>query len=172
MLMGTNAERQIPGGAAVGSLGLSLDTVSANCRPVAEGLFEWPCDRPRLIGGQCRECGVVTFPGGERCPKCGAKETESIALPTRGTLWTFTTQDFALKEPYRGAKTEETFEPFGLGYIDLDGKVKVEALLTEHSPEKLTIGMSMDLVLIPLYVDSDGTEVITYAFAPTRESQG
>jgi len=170
--MGTSAKGQIPEGTTVGAFASSHGAVRADSRPIAEGLFEWPSDSPRLIGGQCGRCGVVTFPSGHRCPSCGSKEVDTIFLPTRGTLWTFTTQDFALKEPYRGAKTEESFEPFGLGYIDLDGKVKVEARLTERSPEKLTIGMNMDLVLIPIYTDSDGTEVLTYAFEPAHETHG
>ena len=59
-----------------------------------------------------------------------------LELSPRGTLWTFTTQDFALKEPYQGAADEEPFEPFGLGYVELPEHVKVETLLTEHDPEK------------------------------------
>jgi uncharacterized OB-fold protein len=87
-------------------------------------------------------------------------------LPRRGTLWTFTTQGFLPKHPYAGPETEETFQPYGLGYVDLGGQVKVEARLTENDPAKLRIGMEMELVVLPLRTAPDGSEVLTFAFRP------
>ena len=46
--------------------------------------------------------------------------------------------------------------------------MKVEARLTEADPAKLEIGMEMELVIVPLNVDDDGNEVVTFAFAPWR----
>ena len=42
----------------------------------------------------------------------------------------------------------------------------MEARLTESDPARLEIGMEMSLVLVPLTTDADGTEVVTFAFAP------
>ena len=42
----------------------------------------------------------------------------------------------------------------------------VETRLTEADPEQLEIGMEMELVVVPFRTDPDGTEVVTYAFAP------
>ena len=61
--------------------------------PVAEGLFTWPADDPRLIGARCAGCGLVGFPAGPACQRCGGTEASQTLLPDRGTLWTFTTQD-------------------------------------------------------------------------------
>ena len=88
-------------------------------------------------------------------------------LGTRGTLWTWTIQGFPPKAPpYAG--DIENFEPFGVGYVELPGEVKVETRLTTADKEKLKIGMEMDLVFIPLYTDDDGNEVITFAFSPVE----
>jgi uncharacterized OB-fold protein len=124
-------------------------------KPIADGLFT---DEPRLIGTRCGACGVVTFPSQSSCPRCNAEDMREELLANRGTLWTWTTQGFEPKSPpYAGPSP---FEPYAVGYIELEGQCKVEARLTERDPEKLRIGMEMELVLMPY---GDRT---TYAFKP------
>jgi uncharacterized OB-fold protein len=131
---------------------------------ISEGLFTLG-DEPRLIGGRSRSSGVVTFPYQRYCPKTAADDMERIELSPRGTLWSWTIQGFPPKRPpYEGP---EPFEPYGLGYVELD-EVKVEALLTISDPEQLQIGMPMQLVLIPWTTDENGDTVLTYAFAPVE----
>jgi uncharacterized OB-fold protein len=48
----------------------------------------------------------------------------------------------------------------------LPGQIKVEARLTEADPEKLKIGMEMEMLIVPLSTDASGNEVVTFAFAP------
>ena len=135
--------------------------------PVSEGVFTWPSDEPRLLGSRCVTCGNHTFPVQSGCPKCTGTETEVVELARRGTLWTWTVQGFPPKAPpYAGDADPKTFRPFGVGYVELPGEVKVEARLTESDPERLHIGMEMELVIVPLATDADGNEVVTYAFQP------
>ena len=109
-------------------------------------------------------------PGAIGLPALHRQQTEPVELGRRGTLWTWTVQGFAPKSPpYRGA-TDEQFEPFGVGYVELPGEVKVEARLTEADPAKLRIGMEMEMVLIPLTTDDDGNEVVTFAFQPVSDA--
>lgn len=139
-------------------------------RPVAEGLFTWPpAAAPlRLIGSECRVCGLVSFPAAAICVRCASDESKERLLADRGTLWTYTTQGFRPPSPpYDGP---ETFEPYSVGYIELPGELLVEARLTEPDPEKLRIGQDMRLTLVPYTVRDDGTEVVTFAFAPVEES--
>ena len=42
----------------------------------------------------------------------------------------------------------------------------VEARLTEPDPARLAIGQPMRLAIVPYTVRADGTEVLTFAFAP------
>jgi uncharacterized OB-fold protein len=135
----------------------------------APDVFTWPADEPQLIGGRCAECGAVAFPAPVSCARCGSVDLAAHLLPRRGTLWTFTTQEFLPKEPYAGGETAETFRPYGVGLVQLGDEVRVEARLTESDPAKLRIGMRVELVVVPFRVDPDGTEVVTFAFAPAGE---
>ena len=56
--------------------------------------------------------------------------------------------------------------PFGVGYVELPGEVKVEARLTESDPDALAAGMEMELVVVPFRTDDEGNEVVTFAFRP------
>jgi uncharacterized protein len=131
---------------------------------VAEGLIADTPDGPALIGSRCRRCGVVAFPRQDSCAACTSGDVEERRLGRHGTLWTWTVQCFAPKSPpYAGAA--EDFEPFGVGYVELPGEVRVEARLTEADPARLRIGMPMELVLVPA-PGPDG--VRTYAFRPVE----
>ena len=102
---------------------------------------------PVLLGSECRKCGTVTFPRQAACPRCTSTDVTERRLARRGTLWSWTIQRFRPKSPpYTGP---EEFEPYGVGYIELPGEVRVEARLTESDPAKLEIGMEMELTLIP-----------------------
>jgi uncharacterized OB-fold protein len=132
----------------------------------APDVFTWPADAPQLIGGRCPGCAAVTFPVQVSCPRCGTPEMERHLLPRRGTLWTWTTQEFLPKEPYASGETPETFKPYGVGLVQLGDEVRVEGRLTESDPSKLEFGMEVDLVVVPFRVEADGTEIVTYAFEP------
>jgi uncharacterized OB-fold protein len=137
--------------------------------PVTKGIFTWPSDTPHLIGSRCTNCGNHMFPTQGSCPRCTGSETETVELARRGTLWTWTIQGFPPKAPpFIGDDNPKSFRPFGVGYVELPGEVKVEARLTESDPEKLHIGMEMELVIVPLATDADGNEVMTFAFAPVE----
>jgi uncharacterized OB-fold protein len=140
-------------------------------RPVAEGLFTWPVSTenpPRLIGSECADCGLVSFPAAPDCVRCASTESEQRLLADRGTLWTYTTQNFRPPSPpYDGP---ESFAPYAVGYVELPGELLVEARLTEPDPHKLRIGQPMRLTLVPYTVQDDGTEVVTFAFAPEEQN--
>jgi uncharacterized OB-fold protein len=111
-----------------------------------------------LVAGRCSACGTALFPLRARCPSCGA-DVERILLPRHGTLWTWTTQGFEPKPPYVADGDE--FEPYGVGYVEFDGLLRVEGRLTRA--EGLTIGMPMEVVAV------ERAGRTTYAFAPVPE---
>ena len=57
--------------------------------------------------------------------------------------------------------------PYGIGWVQVADNLMIEARLTESDPDKLEFGMPVELVLIPLSVDDEGNEVLSYAFQPT-----
>lgn len=135
-------------------------------RTLAADVSTWPDENPQLLGSRCNGCGATTWPKQARCPRCSAADMSERRLPRRGTLVAWTTQGFVPKLPYAGRETAESFEPFGVGLVQLGDEVRVEARLTEHDPSKLSFGMDVELVFVPFFVDEDGTQVMTWAFAP------
>ena len=135
-------------------------------KPIAD-VFTWPADEPELIGARCGECATVMFPMQGRCPRCGKAAMVEARLPRRGTLVSWTTQGFPPVVPYAGDATGKSFVPFGVGLVQLGDVVRVEGKLTESDPAKLEFGMEVELTVIPFYVDENGDEIMTFAFAPT-----
>jgi uncharacterized protein len=132
--------------------------------PVAEGVFTWPSDEPRLIGSRCGACGIVTFPSQGSCPRCAATEMVEHLLARRGRLWAWTTQEFPPPSPPYTGPTGAAFVPYGVGYVELADGVRVETRLTET--EGLENGIEMELVVVPFRTDAGGNEVVTFAFRP------
>ena len=135
-------------------------------RVLAPDVSNWPEENPQLIGSRCGACAATTWPRQQRCPRCSAADMSDLLLPRRGTVVAWTTQGFVPALPYAGSETADRFTPFGVGLVQLGDDVRVEVRLTENDPEKLEFGMEVELAFIPFYVDDDGAEVLTIAFAP------
>ncbi len=135
-------------------------------RSVSEDLFEWPSEHPALLATKCDACGQVTFPRQDSCGRCGKTAVSDTTLSRSGTLWTWTRQRFQPKNPpYLGTESAKDFVGYGVGYVELP-EGRVEARLVVGEDEELEIGMPMTLTVVPFATDADGTEVVTYAFAP------
>ena len=115
-----------------------VDAALTACSPA-------PPEAPELIGSECRRCGAVAFPRQGVVRRAARRATSrSAGSRRRGTLWTWTIQCFR-PSPRRTPATRTTFEPYGVGYVELPGEVRVEARLTEADPARLRIGMPMEL---------------------------
>ena len=146
-----------------------MATSIANQVPIAEGLFTWPSNDPRLLGSKCNNCGVVTFPAQGSCPACSGVDTESVELERRGTLWTYTLQCFLPnRPPYDGPETPETFKPFAVGYVELPDQTRVQTRIKTDDVDKLKVGMDMELV-VEKYIERDGNDIVAYFFQPVDE---
>jgi uncharacterized protein len=97
-----------------------------------------------LCGSQCPECGVVVYPEGAGCPRCG-RDMVARALSAQGVLWTWTVQRFAPKSPPYQAPPEG-FRPFAVGYVELPEGVRVQAVLDVDDLASVRIGMPLRLV--------------------------
>ena len=138
--------------------------------PIKEGLFTWPAARPQLLGSRCRECGEFAFPAQPDCRNCCSRETERVELGDRGVLWTWTVQSFMPKPPYHSDETAETFVPYGVGYVEMPGGIRVEARLRENTPEALRIGMPMQLRIDPFRTDDNGDQIMMFSFEKAEEN--
>lgn len=137
-------------------------TAITDPRPVDPTLFTWPSETPQLRGSVCGDCSWREFPFTGSCGRCGSESASEYLLPRRGTVWSFTTQEFELKLPYSG----EAGRLFSLGYVDFDG-LAVEGHFTVDPSEARTlapIGTEMEVVVVPFTDDT-----VTYAFKPAGE---
>lgn len=139
-------------------------------RTISERIFDWPADELVLKASKCTECGNHMFPTQDSCMRCANVGTQEVPLATSGTLWSWTIQGFPPKDPYIGVRDPKLFEPYGVGYLDLDGQLKLEGRLTVSDPAQIEIGMRMNIVPIVLASDEDGTDVVTFAFEPAPDS--
>ena len=128
-------------------------------RPVQDGLFT----EHHLIGGRCKHCGRHHFPAAVVCPYCGAPEVARVELSETGALWGWT----AVTAPPPGYAGEV---PFGFGVVELPEDLRVISRIEEPDPARLSFGTPVHFALAPLHIDDDGTEVVTYTFAPADGS--
>ncbi len=142
----------------------------SNQVPLQEGLFTWPSSQPQLLGSRCSQCAEAAFPSQPDCRSCGSRDTQIVELGDRGILWTWTIQTFMPKEPYLSDETPETFRPYGVGYVEMPGGVRVEARLQANSPEQLKIGMPMQLDIVPFRSDENGERKMTFSFSAAEEA--
>lgn len=125
--------------------------------PIRDGLFT---DEPRLLGSRCRQCRGHHFPRHVVCPYCSSGDVVPAELSPTGRLWAWTAVT-AAPPGYRGEV------PFGFGVVELPEGVRLVTRLTESDPARLAAGDDMALVLVPLHVDDEDRQVVTYAFTPT-----
>ncbi len=137
-------------------------------KALAPDISTWPQENPQLVGSRCAGCDATVFPAQPRCPKCSGDRMARELLPRTGTLVAWTTQGFPPGPPYPGP-TGKDFVPFGVGLVQLGDVVRVEGRLTENDPDKLQFGMPVELTMVPFAADSDGDEIITFAFRPTGQ---
>ena len=128
-------------------------------RPIAPHLFDTSGGETRLRAAACDACGRLHFPSGDACPYCGGDACRERLVGRAGTLFLHTA--IASRPPgYRGEL------PFGFGVVELPEGLRVVTRLTEADPARLRAGQPMRLVVTPLHVDDDGTQVVSYAYAP------
>ena len=132
--------------------------------PIHPNLFTWPASNPVLLGGKCPHCGEVSFPAQLSCRNCSQNDSKLVELGDRGSLWTWTIQNFLPKSPYVSDETAETFKPYGVGYIEMPAGIRIESRLLIADPIKLRIGMPMKLVIEKFSSNDQGGSNLCFAF--------
>ena len=136
---------------------------------ITEGLFRVDGDRAVLFASRRHSSGVVKFPAERPELFDGSPDTqadiEPLELSTEGTLYTFTTQEFAPPLPYKGNRDPKTFRPYVVGFVELAEGVLVESLIVGASRAELRIGQSLVSTTTTLETEA-GETFLTYAFRP------
>lgn len=123
-----------------------------------DGLVKETEAGPRLIGHKCTQCGHVTFPKEEICHFCLNETFESIELPDKGKLYSYTTTRVPV------AKFQP---PHTLGMVTLED-VQLRILAPLVSAEGCHVGSEMELVLAP-YWEENGKTIWGYKFKTVEE---
>jgi len=136
---------------------------------ITEGLFRVDGDRAVLFASRRRSSGVVKFPAERPELFDGDPEIqddiEAIELATEGTLYTYTTQEFAPPLPYKGNRDPKTFLPYIVGFVELQEGLLVESLIIDATAGDLRIGQSMVSATTTLETEA-GESFLTFAFRP------
>ena len=130
--------------------------------PIADGLICLDADGIALLASRERATHRFCFPARpEDDPRY-----DRVVLPRTGRLWSWTIQRFRPKSPpYAGP---EAFEPYAVGYVELDGALIVEGRLVDAAFDDLEIGMTMRIVPLPFLL-ADGSLRTSFGFAPDRD---
>ncbi|BBX94266.1 MULTISPECIES: Zn-ribbon domain-containing OB-fold protein [Mycolicibacterium] len=136
---------------------------------ITEGLFRIDGDRAVLFASRRRSTGAVKFPAERPELFDGAPDIqddiEAIELSTEGTLYTYTTQQFAPPLPYKGNRSPEVFKPYVVGFVELAEGLLVETLIIGAEPADLRIGQRLVSTTTTLET-ADGKSLVTFAFRP------
>lgn len=131
--------------------------------PIDDSLICSTADGIALIASRDRRTGRVVFPARPQ----DDVDHERITLSGEGRLWSWTIQRFRPKSPpYAGP---EAFEPYAVGYVELDDQLIVEGRLVDVAFDGLAIGAPMRLVPYP-FTFADGSVRASFAFAPMTET--
>lgn len=115
-------------------------------------------DPPHLIATICSRCGAAYFDQRDACASCFETEFTTKAVPTTGTLETFTVVEVAAP----GVKV-----PYVAGLVDCGG-VSVRANIVNVEPKvgPVRLGMPLRLTTFPIGTDDEGRTAIGFGFEP------
>lgn len=131
--------------------------------PFKEGLFhisDSPEEEPYLIGGECTQCGWVSFPWRETCLSCMKNSVmKKVPLRGRGIL-----DSYAVV--WQAAPGFEV--PYIQAWVKLSEGPKVFTTVVGCEPKEgvLHIGQEMEMVIEKIREDKDGNEIVAWKFKP------
>src|SRR5688500_390271 len=111
-----------------------------------------------IAASRCTKCESTWYPRRDRCPACLSDQLSVADLPSRGTVYSFTTV-FAPQHGFEG--------PYRIAYVDLEGDVRVLARVIGEG--SLRCGMRGEVVGRPVR-DAGGAEREAPHFIPEAKS--
>jgi uncharacterized OB-fold protein len=110
-----------------------------------------------LLAKMCSGCGALYFDRRNACGRCGRTEFSTKRLSAEGRVRAFT----IVKRASPGVPT-----PYVSAVVDLDGGGVVKANLVniDPDPDKIELGMPVQLTTFVASTDDDGTEAVAFGF--------
>jgi len=141
--------------------------------PVIEGLLDI-VGEVGLLATVCITCDAIYLPQTSRChdPLCTGVEVETRLVGRTGVLLSWTRQVYQPPAPFR----MDNWSPHLIGLVEIENGLQVMGLLSNDDETALAYRVAMVLTTRALYLNDDGDDVVTYAFAlapgPTSSLQG
>ena len=115
-------------------------------------------------------CDTWTFPRTFLCPNpaCADRRVEDAHLSSLGRLASWTVIHFPPPPPY---VAPDPFVPFAIGEVEFPEGIQVIGPLVGSAFDHLAIGMEMEVVVEPYYIDREGIEVVGWKFRAVVEGR-
>jgi uncharacterized OB-fold protein len=130
--------------------------------PVVDFLKLPDAGDPYLEGHQCKSCQAIFLGERENCSKCGARGSmQAKKLSNQGTLYVYS----IVHRSFPGVEV-----PYVSAVVDLEGggTVKGNLINVEANPEKIKLGMPVEVVFKDALgrKDREGNTYTSYFFQP------
>jgi uncharacterized OB-fold protein len=113
-----------------------------------------------LEANECTSCHARFFDRRNACAQCFGTQFTKARISNSGVVRSFTIVTFAAP----GVPV-----PFVAAIIDCDGtSVRANLINVEPTPEKVTLGMKVQLATYSLGTDDNGAEAIGFGYEPTN----
>jgi uncharacterized OB-fold protein len=132
---------------------MAMEAATDRARPFlcGEALKVDADGRATLMGSRCGDCGVEFFPPAPVCSSCMSENMKAQAMPSRGTLYAFSTVHIAAKKWKL---------PMRIGYVDLKNRARV---FTHLEGDDLKIGDEVEVAVGAVGEDAEGP-ITTFVF--------
>ncbi len=108
-----------------------------------ERFFREIKDNGRIMGAKCDKCNLVYLPPRIYCERCFSELTEWVEIPNKGVVHTFSVS-------YVDLDGNRLSQPVIIALVKFDGiHGGLVHRLGEIEPEKVKIGMSVEIVFKP-----------------------
>lgn len=131
------------------------------------GMHDMPesmSDKPRLYAQRCSNCSEA-FSSLSRvyCANCGKETMQRMLLSTSGTIYTYT----VVHQPLRGSLMEP---PYVIAQVRMPEGVSIQTIMTDIEPDRMKIGMEVEICLKQVDENDEGEAVVNYFFRPVAAS--
>ncbi len=112
----------------------------------------------RRLGKRCNSCGAVQYPPRYKCWQCGSEDFENMKIARAGKVFTYTLDSLPPNPD----------PPTPMVSVDLDGGGRLYTQMTDVDPEKVEIGMEVEMVIRRLH-QGGGYNNYFWKFRPKEE---
>ena len=112
--------------------------------------------RYRLEAGKCKGCGAIFFPPRLVCSECNGREFETVTLPDKGKLLTFTVIRVAPSQFVDQA-------PYAVGIVEFDGGPNALMQVVDCPVDTIEIGMPVRIEFRKIFTDGEAG-IISYGY--------